>query len=122
MDLREPSEWIGWVKVFDVALLPTYFISESLPNSVIEYLAYDKPVISTNIGEIRYMIQSQEENKSAGILLELNQGIVNVDDIVDAMKVMTNEPEKFLEYKENTSVLFKQFTMHNFASRYYDYF
>lgn len=53
MDLKKPSEWIGWVKVFDVAILPSYFISESLPNSIIEYLAYDKPVISTNIGEIQ---------------------------------------------------------------------
>ncbi|MBY0118887.1 glycosyltransferase [Paenibacillus xylanexedens] len=122
MDLKEPSEWIGWVKVFDVALLPTYFISESLPNSVIEYLAYGKPVISTDIGEIRYMIRSLDENKSAGIILELSQGVVNVDDIVNAMKTMTNETDKFLEYKENTSVLFKQFTMHNFASSYYDYF
>lgn len=122
MDLKEPSEWIGWVKVFDVALLPTYFISESLPNSIIEYLAYDKPVISTNIGEIRYMIHSQNENKSAGILLELSQGVVKVDDIVNAMKTMINEPDKFSEYKENTSVLFSQFTMHNFASSYYEYF
>ena len=64
-NLQKPSEWIGWVKTFDCALLPTYYISESLPNSVIEYLAYEKPVISTDIGDIKYMLVN--DNAEAGI-------------------------------------------------------
>ncbi|MNI23131.1 Glycosyl transferases group 1 [compost metagenome] len=123
MDLTEQSEWIGWVKVFDVALLPTYFVSESLPNSIIEYLAYEKPVIATNIGEIKHMIYSEETNEYAGILLELNsESTVEVDDLLNAMKTMVTNEEIYLQFKNNTKILFKQFTMKNFASEYFDTF
>ncbi|MGQ4680127.1 glycosyltransferase [Paenibacillus polymyxa] len=123
MNLHEPSEWIGWVKIFDVALLPTYFISESLPNSIIEYLAYNKPVITTNIGEIKQMIYSEKVDKFAGILLELNdEGIVNTDDIYTSMLTLQNDSQKYEELKSNTALLFKQFSMRNFAREYFNVF
>ncbi|AWV36047.1 glycosyltransferase [Paenibacillus odorifer] len=123
MDLKKPSEWIGWVKAFDVAILPSYFISESLPNSIIEYLAYDKPVISTNIGEIPKMLHSVEEDKYAGIILELNEErIVDVQELTDAMRVMVTDSGQYSEYAKNTKLLFEQFKMSNFASAYFRLF
>lgn len=123
MDLKKPSEWIGWVKVFDVAILPSYFISESLPNSIIEYLAYDKPVISTNIGEIPKMLYSENQNKYAGIILELNkEREVEVQELTDAMRVMVTDLEQYSEYGKNTKLLFEQFKMSNFASAYFRLF
>ncbi|AFC27517.1 rb110 [Paenibacillus mucilaginosus 3016] len=118
-----PSEWIGWLQIFDVALLPTYFVSESLPNSVIEYLAYNKPVIATDIGDIKYMIHSEEYNKDAGILLSLDsEGKVDVNDLTRSMKLMMDDSDKFNEYKFNTRLLFEQFAMHDFASNYFNFF
>ncbi|MBI4245244.1 MAG: glycosyltransferase [Planctomycetes bacterium] len=64
-----PEEWI---QIFDVGLLPTYFKSESLPNTIIEYLAYNKPVIATDIGETRKMLL-YDHNTPAGILLSLKK-------------------------------------------------
>lgn len=116
--LKKPSEWIGWVKNFDVALLPTYFISESLPNSVIEYLAYDVPVITTNIGDIRYMIK--DETHEAGIVLELHDGMVDVEELAAAMKKMYQDKEAYAAYKADTTAMFSQFDMKNFANNYYD--
>lgn len=50
---NEPERW---VRGFDVGLLPTCLPEESLPNSIIEYLACGKPVIATAIGGIPEMI------------------------------------------------------------------
>lgn len=117
----EPSEWIGWVKMFDVAMLPTYFISESLPNSVIEYLAYGKPVISTNIGEIKNMIIDEKRKKKAGILLELNaKNELNDADLVQAMEKMITNKNDYDLYKTNTEFLFEQFKIENFITNYFE--
>lgn len=120
-NLTKASEWIGWVKVFDAALLPSYFISESLPNSIIEYLAYNKPVISTRIGEIPQMLYSDKADKYAGILLDLNnERKVEVDELVEAMRTMAFNKELYLDYTNNTKVLFEQFSMKKFGSTYYE--
>lgn len=119
-NLSKPSEWIGWVKTFDCALLPTYFVSESLPNSVIEYLAYGVPVISTNIGDIRYMLKNSEAE--AGIVLELVNGTVQVEDLKEAMEMMVEDTRSYKIYKEGAKVLFRQFDMKEFAENYYRLF
>lgn len=116
-NLKKPSEWIGWVKCFDCALLPTYFISESLPNSVIEYLAYGVPVISTDIGDIKYMLKN--DKAEAGILLALKDGIVDYKDLCDAMQIMLEDESKYQEYQTGAKILFEQFDMKNFAKNYY---
>ncbi|MFF3923928.1 glycosyltransferase [Paenibacillus lactis] len=123
METRKASEWIGWIKIFDIALLPSFYISESLPNSIIEYLAYQKPVISTNIGEIPTMLYSKKHNKAAGIVLELNENYeIDVSDLLNAMRFMANNPLEYENYKQNTKLLFEQFTMESFASNYFKFF
>ncbi|SET25408.1 Glycosyltransferase involved in cell wall bisynthesis [Pseudobutyrivibrio sp. C4] len=115
-DLKKPSEWIGWVKNFEIGLLPTYFASETLPNTIIEYLAYGVPVISTDIGDIKNMIISE---KKAGVLLELKNGKPDVRELADAIKSMYFDKEKYAEYKANTKLLFEQFKMERFVEAYY---
>ena len=70
---ENPGEFIN---ESDVCLLPTYFESESTPYSVIEYLAYSKPVISTNAGEIEQMLCVGAEKK-AGIILPINKNKIS---------------------------------------------
>ena len=116
-NLQKPSEWIGWVKTFDCALLPTYYISESLPNSVIEYLAYEKPVISTDIGDIKYMLVN--DNAEAGIVLKLHDNGVDAGELSEAMEKMLRDTAAYQHYKEGTKELFGQFDIRNFAENYY---
>jgi len=119
-DLSKPSEWIGWVKAFDVGLLPTYFISESLPNTVIEYLAYEVPVISTNIGEIKHMLIN--DTAEAGIALELDNGRVKIEELANAMENLIKDKELYSQFKAGTRELFKQFDIKNFVEEYYRLF
>lgn len=116
-NLNKPSEWIGYDKMFDCAMLPTFFISESLPNSVIEYLAYSKPVISTDIGDIKYMIGDK-----AGIVLSLRDGTVDADELAEAMKVMVTDDAKRASYEAGATEMFKQFEIKNFIENYYRLF
>ncbi len=119
-NLRRPSEWIGYVKMFDCAMLPTYFISESLPNSVIEYLAYNKPVISTDIGDIKYMLVKDEHK--AGIVLNLKDNKVDAGMLAEAMYKMATDKELYDQYLKGSKELFKQFDIKNFANNYYELF
>lgn len=69
-----------FIQQFDVGLLPTYLAEESLPNSVIEYLAAGKPVIATAIGGIPEMIDG------AGILVpRCPAGKASIADLAEAM-------------------------------------
>lgn len=60
---------ISIIQQCDLGLLPSYFISESYPLSVIEYLASGIPVIATDIGEIPAMMS--HEGRLAGTLIPL---------------------------------------------------
>ncbi|MCM3747650.1 glycosyltransferase [Paenibacillus pasadenensis] len=116
--ITEPSGWIGWVKMFDVGLLPSYFVSESLPNTVIEYLAYGKPVISTNIGDIKYMITAPTGD--AGLLLELDENRkLDWNVLYEAMRSIYLNSELRERLTRNVPSLFEQFQMETFASNYF---
>jgi glycosyltransferase involved in cell wall biosynthesis len=44
------------LKTCDVGILPTRFVSESLPNSIAEYMCCGLPVIASDVGEIPNMV------------------------------------------------------------------
>jgi glycosyltransferase involved in cell wall biosynthesis/GT2 family glycosyltransferase len=117
----EPSEWIGWVKIFDVGLLPSYFVSESLPNTIIEYLAYGKPVIATNIGDIKHMVINGKAE--AGYVFELNEDrTVDSKRLMKYMDLMLSNSEEYEKFKKQVHILFEQFKMEKFATTYFEYF
>ncbi|NML68063.1 glycosyltransferase family 4 protein [Hymenobacter sp. RP-2-7] len=61
-----------YVAGFDVGLLPSYFAGEALPLAVIEYLFYDKPVVATNVGGIREIVEDPASGEAAGLLTPLD--------------------------------------------------
>jgi glycosyltransferase involved in cell wall biosynthesis len=48
----------AYVRLFDVGVLPSLYVGESLPTVVTEYLFCEKAVISTDIGEVRNMLRA----------------------------------------------------------------
>ena len=112
---NKPSEWI---QIFDVGLLPSYFISESLPYSVIEYLACGKPVIASDIGEIKHMIK--DGNREAGILIPLIDQRIDIEKLKNGMQLLIENPELLASYQKSTKVLFEQFDMYRCGQSYQD--
>jgi L-malate glycosyltransferase len=89
-----------WIESFDVALLPSYFTAESLPNVIIEALAQRKPVVATNIGGISDMITS--EGSVCGIVVPVKGSPPRADvaAMADAMVRLLEDETLHTQYSE----------------------
>jgi glycosyltransferase involved in cell wall biosynthesis len=83
----------GLLAKADVGLLPSFFPSESLPNSVIEYLYAGLPAIVTDIGELPAMIASPDGE--AGMVIGFENGRADVAALADAMYLYASDAETF---------------------------
>lgn len=106
-----------WVESFNVGLLPTYLIGESLPYSIIEYLAAGKPVIATKVGGIHEMMNYNRQ--IPGCLINLNQdGKADVFMILDAMLRYVNDYELLERHSLLAKQSFKKFDMQTCVEAY----
>jgi glycosyltransferase involved in cell wall biosynthesis len=109
---------IDWVRLFDVGLLPSYFVSESLPNSLAEYLFCGVPVIATRIGEIPYMLETPT-HQLAGVLIEQNgRGLVYPAQLTAAMEAYLATPALLLQHKQLAKLAFDKFRMQQCIEAY----
>lgn len=111
------SEPNYWIESFDVGLLPTCFPGESLPNSVIEYLALGKPVIATSVGGIPEMLTYDKQQ--AGFIVSLNQdGKADVSLLANAMIAYANNSNLFEDHKILAKNAFEKFNMQTCVKAY----
>ena len=71
------------INVFDIGVLSTY--SEGISNSIMEYMALSKPVVATDGGGTRELI---EDNKS-GFLVEQK----NADQMAKYLETLINDSD-----------------------------
>jgi glycosyltransferase involved in cell wall biosynthesis len=109
-----------WIALCDACLFPTYFISESQPLSLIEFLAQGKPCIATDIGDIRSML-SGDKNNIAGILLPFNEKGIKIEFITDAIRKMVTDKEWYLKAKVNAKAAANKYAMNVVAEKYLEY-
>lgn len=112
---------LEWVSMFDIAVLPTYFSGESLPNTVIEYLYCGKPVIATDTGDISNMLSYQ--NEKAGVTIPLTSGYrPDLEALIAAMRMYLTEPQ--LIYKQGILAkrAFQKFDMDTCVRSYLNLF
>lgn len=106
----EPEQWISG---FDVGLLPTCLPEESLPNSIIEYLACGKPVITTAVGGIPEMIEQ------AGRLVPLDvHGRAHVEALAEAMLVLLEDPSARAAMSAHAATAFRAYSMESCVVAY----
>lgn len=101
----------------DAGLLPSYFKGESYPLVVIECLMVGKPVIATDIAEVRNQL-SAEDGQLAGILLQLSNWKLDTDEMVGAILEMAGNNEKYNLFKSRTFSAAKKFDIVNIAKQY----
>ena len=112
---------VKWVRCFDVGLLPSYFAGESVPMTVIEYLACDKPVIATNAGSIKEMITNDGER--AGIIFDYHRDFkINVKNLQEAMGQYLQNPELLKKHGATANQCFKKFDIKNITREYKDFY
>ncbi len=109
---------LEWVQMFDIGLLPTYFVSESLPNTVIEYLACGKPVFATRMGDIPKMMSC--EDGLAGELINFDaSGKADVSHLKQLIQMyMHNTTEDYARVRQRSLKAFEKFLMQTCVEEY----
>jgi glycosyltransferase involved in cell wall biosynthesis len=74
----------------DIGFLPSRFQGESFPLVLIDCLFAGKPILASNLGEIRYMLGSGEG--LAGELFDLEEWKIRVDDLGQIILTLANDP------------------------------
>lgn len=80
-----------WIARFNIAVLVS--LSESFPNSILEYMAYKKPVIATRVGGVPDIITHQRN----GILITPQAPM----ELAESIFSLLNNPEKAQELGQN---------------------
>ncbi|GAB2784023.1 hypothetical protein GCM10027275_30150 [Rhabdobacter roseus] len=112
---------LEWVHLMDVTILPTYFSGESLPNSVIEYLYANKPVIACNTGDISTMVSDQDEK--AGFLIPLTESNrPDQEALTSAMRAYILDPNLKIKHGEIAKAAFQKFDMNYCVESYLNFF
>ena len=108
------------MKNFDVGLLPSY--TESLPTSIIEYMALGIPVIASNVGEIRNMLIDLKTQHSAGLIIPLKNGKPDISQLQMALAKLISDEKTYNKLKESTKHLILQFDMQKCTDNYIDFY
>ncbi|MBS1781642.1 MAG: glycosyltransferase family 4 protein [Bacteroidetes bacterium] len=105
------------ISQMDVGLLPTYYASESLPTTVIEYMALQKPVIATRAGEIAQMMED-DSGQIAGVLISEHTAETITEPLFQAMKHIMEETDFYHKCSENAVQAVVKFSMEQCLSNY----
>ncbi|MFY8004507.1 MAG: glycosyltransferase family 4 protein, partial [Chitinophagaceae bacterium] len=104
----------------NIGLLPSYYIAESLPNIVIEYLLCGKPVIASQIGAIKEMLAANGEE--AGFCLPLSEGKPLVNEVKNAILQYLRQPALLQKHSELAVVASQKFKMSFCVQQYCELF
>lgn len=110
------SDPVSWISQLDIGLLPSYYSSESLPTSVIEYLLCGIPVIASKAGEIEAMIASAEG--SAGQTIQLLHDGSDAERLAFEMKKYLADRGLYQEHSRLAKQAFQKFDMEHCVEAY----
>lgn len=117
--LIDPIE--SFIEQIDIVVFPTYYPGESLPNTIIESLMYDVPIISTNIAEIPNMICCQGTCAGQTVSLKTS-GTPSIIELSSKMSIYLNDERLYKEHKKNCTFVAAQFTMEKCYNQYLGFF
>lgn len=115
--LGRKSDVRNYFAMADVGLLPSRFKGESFPLVIIECMMSGKPVLASNIAEIRNMITDDSGNM-AGVLFDLVNGEIPVNILSQEILDLSNQKERYEELKKNAINLAGKFDIRNIAEKY----
>jgi len=101
----------AYIAAADAGVLPSVYDAESLPTVIIEYMACGKPVLATDVGEIRSMIQGDTTHRMAGELLSVANKQVDIRHLVSAMRRLIDNPMHYQSFAAGTAPAFARFSM-----------
>lgn len=104
LNLSNNIKFLGWIKEIDcffkeIDVFVHTSLSESGPIVIIEALSYSKPIISTDVGSVRDMIDD-----SSGFIIPVN----NSFDLIDKILFFINNNDKIIQMGEHSREIFEE--------------
>jgi len=103
--------------ISDMGLLPSRFRGESFPLVIIDCLFAGKPVLASDIGEVRYMMTTQN-NKMAGVLFNLNNWSIPEEELTQLIIKCATDKEFYEEMLSEVEIASRKFDMENIVLEY----
>lgn len=107
----------GYFAMGDAGIVPTRFKGESYPLVIIECLQSGKPVIATDIAEVRNQL-TDEHGNLAGALLKLENWQLDTKQIANILVSIANDENYYMKLKKRCKSAAKKFDMTNIAKEY----
>ena len=101
----------------DAGLLPSEFTGESYPLVLIECLYCNRPMIATDVGEVRRQLQTPQGDL-AGVLLSLTDGHIAVEELTDIICRLASDNKQYNSLKSRCPAAAEKFYIENVAKNY----
>lgn len=112
---KNPSKFIA---ISDLCLVPSFFKGESVPLIILESFEVGVPVLATNLGEVPKMIYDAESGRSAGWLIDLKEGCLNLNSLTKKLEEIITHPDKLKEYRNNVAFFKDKFSLEKMLNNY----
>ena len=96
----------------DVGLLPSEYAGESFPLLIIDSFFADRPVVSSNLGEVSAMVED------AGIVFDLVDGKVPVDTLAEILRTLADNPAAYEKIHSRVRKVAEKFLIEHVAEKY----
>jgi len=103
----------------DVGILPSRFLGESYPLVIIECFFAGKPMIASDIGEVKNQMLD-ENGDLAGILLTLKDGLIDVNEIAQSILKLSEDSEVYHLLASRVKSARKKFDITEIAKQYFN--
>lgn len=101
----------------DMGILPSRFAGESYPLVIIDCLFSGKPVLASDIGEIRHQLTTSD-GKLAGVLFPLDNWKISIQKLASIIIGIVNNPECYAKLLDNVLGARKKFDMNAISEQY----
>ncbi|MCD8215151.1 MAG: glycosyltransferase [Clostridiales bacterium] len=102
----------------DLCMLPSYYASESAPLCIIEALMCGIPVLASNIGDVKYMLDCNGE--LAGDIFDLEDMTVNEDVLAEKLLRFVTDKAFYDETRKRAVIKAADFEIGNICRQYID--
>ncbi|MBR4152955.1 MAG: glycosyltransferase [Selenomonadaceae bacterium] len=96
----------------DVGLLPSEYAGESFPLLIIDSFFAERPVISSNIGEVVSMVED------AGIVFDLVDGKVPIEELAKILRGLADNPDAYKKLQSRVASVAEKFSIERVAEKY----
>lgn len=106
----------SYFSVSDLGFLPSRFEGESFPLVIIDCLHSGVPVLASSVGEIPYMLET--EQGPAGALFDLEDWSIPVDELGELIGELSRNPARLREMRSSVPAAAKKFDPYVLAEQY----